>query len=107
MSTEEGTIVHYNTEEWATVNTSLGTLKTELDALADTLTTTVTETLMTTGIDPESATGKALVQSFATNVTAEITNFSTEIGNFVSKSETDQGEAVTASEKAVAAANGE
>ena len=107
MSTEEGTIVEYNTENWAEVNENLGSLKTQLDNLSSMLKSTVKETLMVNGISEESATGKELLASFEANVTSEIDNFSTEIGSFVSKSETDAEVAVTSSEKAVAAARGE
>ncbi len=106
MSTEEGTIVQYNTEEWATTNENLVSLKTSLDSLSADLVSIVTDTLMQTGIAPESATGKELIVSFQANVVSEIDNFSAEIGNFVTKSGTDEGVATEASAKAVAAARG-
>ena len=106
MSTEEGTIVQYNTEEWATVNSNLTSLKGSLDSLAAELVTTVTDTLIQTGISPESTTGKELVVSFQNNVVSEIDNFSKEIGDFVTKSGNDEGVATEASAKAVSAARG-
>lgn len=106
MSTEEGTIVHYDTAEWATVNSNLASLKANLDSLSAQLVTTVNDTLMKTGISPESATGKELVISFQNNVVSEIDNFAKEIGDFVTKSDTDEGVAEEASTKAVNAARG-
>ena len=106
MSTEDGTIVQYDTAEWQIVNENLATLKGSLDSLASELQTIVKDKMMEVGISIESATGKELMASFDTNVVSEINNFSTEIGNFVTKSTSDESVATDASQKAVAAARG-